>query len=555
MFFLTNLIDTLSLTNRLISGKVTATNYQVNKNPAMQTTCLVLFLSLFLVPHHVLGQFGILDPTFGINGISLINPAPQLVIANAITCQNDGKIVLAGTVYYGSTFNSSDMLIIRLDTQGKLDSTFSNDGIVFKNIYGQEDRFHAVHIQSDGKILAAGSSESGLTRRLILMRFNQDGSLDTAFNNTGIVSYHKSGYYSRAYSIAQQNDGKIIVAGSHGFGVDKYSAIIIRYNLDGSMDEQFGEGGIVKIDLAKNTQANEVICLPNGKILVSAGAAPNISSFNPVIIKLNEDGTMVSFFGSQGVVVVESDTSGSAGFFDIGIQNGNKIILSAGYKENYKLLRFDALTGQLDESFGVNGRVIVDMGQQSIQSGLEVQSDGKILTSGHSNSFSTNDVLLLRFEPDGNPDTTFGLNGMVITDIGMNTDDASYDICIQKDGKIVLTGLTKVGANFSIPVLRFLSGLIVNTVEKTEKQLSPSIYPNPSGSVISFEYNLDAPQETSLLIYDEQGRLAKIIHRHVQNGPGPINEQIQIDDLPSGVYFIHLKTQQSGQVIKKFIKN
>ena len=155
---------------------------------------------------------GSLDNSFGTNG-----EIGSAITAYAIAIQKDGKIVLAGGVF--------DFQLTRIDTSGGLDNSFGNGGIV--TTYGfnsgcstQGNIATTIALQPDGRILAGGwrrCGTLGLSRELVLARFNADGTLDNSFGVIGkVISYFFSGGISIPYSSVITQDGKIILAGSCG---------------------------------------------------------------------------------------------------------------------------------------------------------------------------------------------------------------------------------------------------------------------------------------------------------------------------------------------------
>src|SRR5580765_1704166 len=134
---------------------------------------------------------------------------------------------------------------------GDLDLTFSGDGKVVETLppvptqTGRKDSAHAVAIQPDGKIVVAGTSYSGfliVSYDFIVARYNPDGSLDTTFGLVGMVLTDVTGDSDYALAVAIQPDGKIVVAGS-GSGASVSSALLVRYNSDGTLDTTFDSDG------------------------------------------------------------------------------------------------------------------------------------------------------------------------------------------------------------------------------------------------------------------------------------------------------------------------
>jgi uncharacterized delta-60 repeat protein len=117
---------------------------------------------------------------------------------------------------------------VRYNTDGSLDTSFDTDGKVITAIGSIDSYANSIAVQSDGKIVAAGFSLDGARYNFAVVRYNTDGSLDTSFDTDGIVTTTIGSGGSYAYSIAVQSDGKIVAAGSSDDGV-KNNFAVVRY--------------------------------------------------------------------------------------------------------------------------------------------------------------------------------------------------------------------------------------------------------------------------------------------------------------------------------------
>jgi len=152
---------------------------------------------------------GSLDTSFGTGGI-VTTPIGNSNDASALGIQSDGKIVVAGGSSNGSNY---DFALVRYNTNGSLDTSFGTGGIVNTPVGSSNDYARTLGIQSDGKIVAAGDSSNGSKNDFALVRYNANGSLDTSFGTGGIVTT-PVGSSGGAYALAIQSDGKIVAAGS-----------------------------------------------------------------------------------------------------------------------------------------------------------------------------------------------------------------------------------------------------------------------------------------------------------------------------------------------------
>lgn len=155
------------------------------------------------------------DLSFGQSGvvISSISGSFAPEYLNGLSLQPGGKIVAAGA-FFDEFFNLR-VALARYLPDGTLDINFGQGGKVLPAIPGFGNRLNGVAMQPDGKILAAGFVNPDLEdANLLLLRFQPDGSFDTGFGNGGIVESGMSAEAEYGYALILQSDNKIIVAGS-----------------------------------------------------------------------------------------------------------------------------------------------------------------------------------------------------------------------------------------------------------------------------------------------------------------------------------------------------
>jgi len=222
------------------------------------------------------------DQSFGNGGLvtTAIDKAGNS--ASAIAIQPDRKIIAAGRAK-GDEKNY--FALARYHHDGALDPTFGIQGVVKRSV-GKGDSFvHALVIQPDGKIVAIGDSSTNPAERyqytpvFSLARFNQNGSIDQSFGTDGEVTTSIGSSTSQASSAAVQSDGKIVVAGSAVKAIiengNVHRFIVARYTSDGVLDESFGTGGSATTEVGLGTDtANAIAIQSDGKIL-AAGISRN----------------------------------------------------------------------------------------------------------------------------------------------------------------------------------------------------------------------------------------------------------------------------------------
>ena len=262
---------------------------------------------------------GDLDTSFATNGMTqTINGTIGLNSEiYAMDIQPDGKILCSGKFYeINNTFDN--FCTVRYNNNGTIDSTFGTNGMVLTAVDIGGDVIYSQLIQPDGKILLAGYSSDGAHFYMPIMRLNSDGSLDTSFGNDGLVSQDISGIsYPICKKIILQPDGKIVAV---GYG---YQSFIARFNSNGSLDTTFNNTGFNVCDFNPspliNGVFNSVFLLPNGKLLATGLTDYNTTIFSSyyTTIARFESGLNLSneSFNKNNVAVYPNPTNNKS-FFD-----------------------------------------------------------------------------------------------------------------------------------------------------------------------------------------------------------------------------------------------
>ncbi len=214
---------------------------------------------------------GSLDAGFNNTGVVTTDFGGEHDHGRCVALQNDGKIIVAGESYTNGT--GTDFALVRYNTDGSLDTTFNVSGKVttsFGPVGGSsEDIGYSIAIQDDEKIVVAGQSSFNGTSYFGLARYNTNGSLDASFGGGGTLTTAIGGY-SSAKSVALQSDGKIVAAGGTVSGVVNNFAIV-RYNSNGSLDTAFHGTGIVTTDFNGGLAQGAGLALRSDGKLVVAG--------------------------------------------------------------------------------------------------------------------------------------------------------------------------------------------------------------------------------------------------------------------------------------------
>jgi len=347
-----------------------------------------------------------------------------------VTTQADGKIFTTGRHSFE---------LAKYNRNGSLDNTFGTDGRVRTEFKGIPKPKKLV-IKSNGKIIVAGSVYD-LNRRayFMLAQYNRNGLLDRRFGNRGIVITDFSDYehnhardfvYDRANSVAIQSNGKIVVVGYSRSGI-----AIARYNSNGTLDNSFGNNGKIRTHFGGSVCGEDVVIQSNGKILVAGGAYSDESGARFALVRYNSDGSLDITFGSNGIVTTDIiDGNGDAGK-SVVIQSTGKIVVIGSSSDNgiIALARYNS-DGSLDNTFGTDGKLTTDVGNEMLTENAVIQPNGKIVVIA--SKFNSYESILVRYNKNGSLDNNFGTNGIVTP----NIEYVGTGLSLQFDGKILLAG-------------------------------------------------------------------------------------------------------------------
>ena len=219
--------------------------------------------------------------------------------------------------------------------------------------------------------------------------------IDNSFGTGGKSVVVNTGVDDKAFDIAVQPDGKLLVAGGPGLSV-------ARYNTDGSVDTSFGTNGRATASGAGT--AFGMVLQADGKILIGGGTNFGMARFTA-------DGQLDTTFGTNGVASSGFGTTYAG--YDLAIVDGGKIVeVGTNGGTNFIVARFNA-NGSVDTSFGTAGKTATDFfGSLDKAFALAVQSDGKLLLAGQARDGATNyKWAMARYNANGSLDTTFGTGG------------------------------------------------------------------------------------------------------------------------------------------------
>lgn len=506
----------------------------------MRNVLLILTLSICSLNLHAQNAAD-RDTTFKFHVTPSINFFNGSNLYRNIAFQSNGKVLFTGG-HYGSRHNG----IMRLNTNGRQDTTFNVGGVGTNAIVG------AVAVQSDDKIIIGGNFfEYNQVSRPSLARLNADGSLDQSFTvGTGAPSI----YFPPIRAIAIQPDGKILIGGSFTQYNGNSSPGIARLNTNGSFDTTFNVG----------TGASNIIevirVLPSGKIAIG-GAFGSFNGFDSEgMAILNSNGSVDTSF----VSILKAGGNGPV--YDIAPLNDGKFIVAGGFN------RFDNgangsangivrlnQNGSRDTTFQIGAGCTVGSGNGPGQVfSVKILPSGKILAVGF---FSKYNLVerggIAQLNPNGTLDLTFnsdpGFEGSALELLVNPTDGKIYVSHGGSDyqGEVLFNYHTPFsGHNMYVIRLNGSGGSTsVNENQSAPNSLIANVFPNPASQQFTLNLSgesLNQNRETTAILMNLNGKI--MLNKRITE----LVTEFNVAHLPKGVYFLRVQNN-SGLVVKKLV--
>jgi uncharacterized delta-60 repeat protein len=411
------------------------------------------------------------DTSFGTGGVGTLHVGPSGFssdLAAGMAVDPCGAIVVVGTV---NNFSTEGVGVARFDSAGRPDATFGSGGgttIGFGPFLGFDfDTAAGVAVDPACRVVVAGTTDSfaGISDQFAVARLNCDGTLDTSFGSGGkaVINFiPRKDFVADAAGVVVDPAGRVVVAGGasgqdNGTGAD---IAVARLTGAGALDAAWGQGGRVTTDVlgpSDDTAVSLSAAGPGGKIVVvgtSSGPELSLARYNP-------DGSLDTGFNGDGMVRFNS--SSPLFFYPSAVTvDGSGRTLVAGSGSPLNLSTFFVLRlnpdGSPDATFGHGGLATVVFGSGANfdrASGIAVDAGGRIVLAGTASSNpepSTGpDFALARLNPDGSLDPTFGTGGETTVSFGTGfTFDSASGLAIDPAGRIIVAGTTDNNSDLAV---------------------------------------------------------------------------------------------------------
>ena len=372
-----------------------------------RTSALLALVGLALAT----GTAGSLDASFDTDGVVIATHATEGQL-QGVAVQSDGKVVAVGGEGYPTT--PQRWRIRRFLADGSADTAFDTaadvglDGGVARRV--AIDPTGRIVVAGFTKIQKVVKGKTTTVNVTALVRLLSDGSLDTTFGNAGKVLAEP--YVGISAPVVLQADGKILVAGGSGGGV-----AIQRFQGSGALDTGFGNGGTMIDDVRRSTgglpaldDAWGIAVQSSGRIVAgcSLGATRTDPAVRWALRRYMADGTLDTSFGSSGMT-----TSAGDALDDIAVDSLDRIVAAGSTLDAQQIYRDEGLVvrytsaGAVDSSFGSGGEFLTGIAGIDEFHRVSVLAGDRIMLLGRGSSIT----YVARLDADGAPDTTFGGDG------------------------------------------------------------------------------------------------------------------------------------------------
>lgn len=356
-------------------------------------------------------------------------------IATGVAVQNeDGKIIVAGRSFNGSNY---DFAVSRFTAEGALDTTWGTGGTVLTPIGSSDDFATDVAILDNDRVVVAGYTKTGSNYDFALVRRTTAGALDITFDGGSATNslYPGNGKVVEAIGAGDDlinsltTDVNGVIAAGVTFNGSNYDFAVTKYVLSGTRDTAFSGDGLVTVAVGTgNDIAQGVARQTDGDVVVAGYSSNLVTGYDFAAVRLNSNGALDVLFAGDGSATMDIGTNTNDYALDVGIQSGNKVVLSgsrspSGGTLDIAVARFTNL-GVPDTSFDADGKItFAPSAADDMALTMTVRSDDTLFIGGSIHNGINLDAALLRLGVNGAPELAFGGgDGMVNLPLGMGND-------------------------------------------------------------------------------------------------------------------------------------
>lgn len=425
---------------------------------------------------------GDLDSTFGVNGTSVATYDSALhYAATDIAVQADGCILVLSPMGWDS------ICIARLTPDGKVDSTFGDNGVVY-DMTGYQSITTRIDVHADGRIVVAGSAYFAADLDVFVLRLTSIGARDSSFGTDGLaVAAITSGCEENISDLEIQPNGHYLLCGSQDFCGDGGNTLLVRFEPDGSMDPGFGSNGVALFHLSPTDidHGSGLHVMSDGRIVIS-GTRSMPLAWEVYLARMLPDGQMDLSFGLDGITGVPTAPTLGAPYPDL----------------------------------------------------LQPMSDGTFFVCGTRDSLGWYLHTIMRFDTSGTWDASFGDAGFLDVPAA---NGIAWDLAEHGESGLLLAEAGWGTAS----VLKFASASTTGIQHAPSADGEITLFPLPVEHMLTLQFDLPHPGSVTVDLYDVNGHLVRQLIPLAWRSAGAQTEVVDLAPLVPGCYRLVLRSERT----------
>jgi len=280
---------------------------------------------------------GSLDSTFGSGGIVETDDGAVDNYLFAVALQSDGKILAGGGT------SGAGGVVARYSSTGALDATYDGDGLA--SVVGN---VQSLLVQVDGKLIAAGHVNLSGTDDLFVARLLDSGAPDMSFGVGGTTVSPIGTGNDRAWDATLQSDGKIVLAGSIYSG-SQSNALLARYQGDAPLLAAAAGSGAAKSSLLTSTSLASATAAASSRWAALGGDSAQMAA---VQLRIADLPGLLLGTASGNVITLDRDAAGWGWFVDLTPLNDSEFALPGNQGEQNRIDLLSVVMHELGHVLG-----------------------------------------------------------------------------------------------------------------------------------------------------------------------------------------------------------
>ena len=372
---------------------------------------------------------GKIDNSYFRGNITELNRPGKITIGRSVAVDSEYRIVVTGDLFDSNSGTNYNMFIARYLFNGQIDPSFGDDGVITKQYTsGKKTSGLSVAIDSNDSIVVTGYTVNDTDKNsMFITRYSADGKLDNSFYNGRVIfKQYTPGKHTEGNSVAIDINDNIVVTGATADNTDISRMFITRYLFNGQIDTSFGDNGVIKYTSGKLTSGQSVAIDSFGRIVVTGVTGESIDIISMFITRYLSNGTLDNSF-SGGFITKEYTIGGANYGQSVAIDSSDRIVVTGytGFFDNPDtvsmfITRYSS-NGTLDTSF--SGGYITKQytsGKVTGGSSVAIDSSNRIVVTGFTtDNTDTTSMFITRYLGTGTEPICVPVGTPILTDQGM----------------------------------------------------------------------------------------------------------------------------------------